>query len=492
MSNKNAYKPAHELATLIKDGQLSALSLMEETIERIKTRNPSLNAFVFTGFEEALESAREADVKVASGEKLGPLHGVPVAMKDLFDFKPGWVSTLGGVKALKDNVVDNQCAFTERMEAAGAIIVGKTNSPTFGFRGTCDNFTFGPTNNPFNTKHNSGGSSGGSAAAVADGLVSLAEGTDAGGSIRIPSAWCNTYGFKPSFGRSPILIRPNAFGASSPFIHMGPITRTVKDAVIALDVLCGPHAADPLAVIPKEDLQSHLGRNVRGMRVAFTEDFGIFPVDPEIRKGVRATADKLKAAGVSVENVDIDLGYSHFELAELWCRLMAPLNTHVLDSLKQSGVDLLDDPSQLPPDLLRWNDYVNNDLNIRNHYRDQGIRTEIFEKLQSVLGEYDAIISPTLACFPVVNETNGDTKGPTELNGEPVEPLIGWCLTYLANFTGHPAASLPAGLGSNGLPMGLHIMGRSGQDGDVIALSEALETLAPWDQHYEQCDNRDL
>lgn len=492
MKHTHAYKPAHELAKLIRTGELSALALMEETIDRIKVRNPSLNAFVITGFDDALDAAKKADQMVKDGAPLGPLHGVPVAMKDLFDFKPGWVSTLGGVKALENNVVENQCAFTERMEAAGAIIVGKTNSPTFGFRGTCDNFVFGPTKNPFNAERNSGGSSGGSAAAVADGLVSLAEGTDAGGSIRIPSAWCNTFGFKPSFGRSPILIRPNAFGATTPFIHMGPITRNVKDAVIALDILCGPHPADPLTVVPKEDLQSHLGKDVTGLRVAFTEDFGVFPVEPEIREGVRATAEKLKQAGVSVENVDINLGYDHFELGELWCRLMAPLNTHVLDSLEQAGVDLLENPEQLPPDLLRWNDYVNNTMSMRDYYRDQGTRSEIFEKLQRVFEDYDAIISPTLACFPVPNDTNGDTKGPAELNGEKVEPLIGWCLTYLANFTGHPAASIPAGLGSEGLPMGLHIMGKSGQDGTVIALSEALEKVAPWDQHYENCNSRPL
>lgn len=490
MSNEFAYTSAADLAELIRSGSLSPVTLMESTINRIKERNPSLNAFVVTEFDEAIQAAKRAEEMVRNGDKLGPLHGVPVAMKDLFDFKPGWISTLGGIKALESNRVENQCAFTERMEAAGAIIVGKTNSPTFGFRGTCDNKLFGPTNNPFDASKNSGGSSGGSAAAVADGMVPLAEGTDAGGSIRIPSAWCSTYGFKPSFGRSPILIRPNAFGATTPFIHMGPITRTVKDAALMQDVLSGPHPADPLTVVPKESMQSYLGNSVEGLKVAYTEDFGVFPVDPEIREGVRNTAERLRDAGVVVEEIDIDLGYDHFSLGELWCRLMAPLNTHVIDSLKQSGVDLLEDSDQLPDAVLEWNRYVENDMTMRDYYRDQGIRSEIFEKIQEALSEYDAIISPTLACFPVDNASDGDTKGPHELQGEKVEPLIGWCLTYLANFTGHPAASVPAGLGQAGLPYGLHIMGRMGEDGKVFSLSEALENVSPWLQHYEKCDSR--
>lgn len=180
-----------------------------------------------------------------SGDEVGPLHGVPTAMKDLFDFKPGWPTTFGGVRAFENFVADFYCAWAERMEAAGAIIMGKTNSPVMGFRGTCDNYMFGPTRNPFDLSRNSGGSSGGSAAAVADGLLPIAEGTDGGGSVRIPASWCGVYGFKQSYGRVPYTGRPNAFGSIFPFIFEGIISRTVEDAALGLNALSGYDPRDP-------------------------------------------------------------------------------------------------------------------------------------------------------------------------------------------------------------------------------------------------------
>src|SRR5205823_3575804 len=162
-------------------------------------------------------------------------------IKDLFDFKPGWPSTFGGIRALKDLKLDLSCIYAERMERAGAILLGKTNSPVMGFRGTCDNYLFGPSRNPFNVAKNTGGSSGGSAAAVADGLVPIAEGTDGGGSIRIPAAWCGVFGFKASFGRVPFVARPNAFGGDTPFLFEGTLSRTVEDAALGLTALTGYH-----------------------------------------------------------------------------------------------------------------------------------------------------------------------------------------------------------------------------------------------------------
>jgi amidase/aspartyl-tRNA(Asn)/glutamyl-tRNA(Gln) amidotransferase subunit A len=200
-----------ELAYRIRRRDLSPVEVVNATIEAIEADNDRLNAFVHVGFEEARERARAAERAVTSGDPLGPLHGVPTAMKDLFDFKPGWPTTFGGVRALKGFVPDFYCAWAERMEQAGAIIVGKTNSPVMGFRGTCDNPLFGPSRNPFDTSRNAGGSSGGSAAAVAAGLVPVAEGTDGGGSVRIPASWCGIYGYKQSFGRVPYVARPNAF-----------------------------------------------------------------------------------------------------------------------------------------------------------------------------------------------------------------------------------------------------------------------------------------
>ena len=274
-------------------------------IARIEARNPSLNALVFTAFDEAREGAQEAERALTSGEALGPLHGVPTAIKDLFDFKPGWPATFGGIRALQDFTVPGACTYAERMEAAGAILVGKTNSPVMGFRGTCDNYLFGPSRNPFDTTKNTGGSSGGSAAAVADGLLPLAEGTDGGGSIRIPAAWCGLYGYKASFGRVPYTARPNAFGSLNPFLFEGPLTRTVDDAALALDMLAGYDDRDPFALDDPTGFAGTTRRSITGWRIAYSPDFGVYPVDRRVAAVVERAVRAFEEAGAVVEQVDL-------------------------------------------------------------------------------------------------------------------------------------------------------------------------------------------
>ncbi|SUZ47829.1 uncharacterized protein METZ01_LOCUS683, partial [marine metagenome] len=194
LANELAYCSLTELARKISQRELSPVDVIDAFIERISARNPGVNSFVCEDFERAHDEAVKAEQVLANGGPVGPLHGIPVAIKDLFSSKPGTAMTMGGVRALKDNITQHRCIFSERIEQAGAIIVGKTNSPVMGFRGTCDNYLFGPSRNPFCLSKNTGGSSGGAAAAVADGMLPLAEGTDGGGSIRIPAAWCGVYG----------------------------------------------------------------------------------------------------------------------------------------------------------------------------------------------------------------------------------------------------------------------------------------------------------
>src|SRR5918912_2348065 len=255
-----------DLAARIRRRELSPVEAVDAAIERIEADNDRLNAFVYMGFDDARERAREAERTLTSGDELGPLHGVPTAMKDLFDFKPGWPSSFGGVRALKDFRPDFWCAWAERMERAGAIIVGKTNSPVMGFRGTCDNPLFGPSRKPFDTSRNTGGSSGGSAAAVAAGLVALAEGTDGGGSIRMPASWCGIYGYKQSFGRVPYIVRPNAFTGLHPFLFEGTLSRTVEDAALVTESLAGYDARDPFSLPEQSPLTSALRASIRGWR----------------------------------------------------------------------------------------------------------------------------------------------------------------------------------------------------------------------------------
>jgi Asp-tRNA(Asn)/Glu-tRNA(Gln) amidotransferase A subunit family amidase len=193
------------------------------------------------------------------------------------------------------------------MERAGAIIMGKTNSPTMGLRGTCDNFLFGPTRNPFDLRKNAGGSSGGSAAAVADGLVPFAEGTDAGGSIRIPAAWCNVVGFKASFGRNAVVMRPNAFGGAMPFMGEGPISRTVEDAALTLSVLAEYDARDPFSIESNEDFVAATRRSIKGWKIAYSPDLDVYPVAPEVRAVVDKAVEVFADAGATVERVKLGL-----------------------------------------------------------------------------------------------------------------------------------------------------------------------------------------
>jgi amidase/aspartyl-tRNA(Asn)/glutamyl-tRNA(Gln) amidotransferase subunit A len=481
---------ATEMAAAVRTGQVSPVELVDACIERILRRNPSVNAFVYQGFDDARERARAAAAAVTAGEELGPLHGVPTAIKDLFDFKPGWPATFGGIRALRDFTINARCAYAERVEDAGAIIMGKTNSPVMGFRGTCDNYLFGPSRNPFDTTKNTGGSSGGSAAAVADGLVPIAEGTDGGGSVRIPASWCGVYGYKASFGRVPFLARPNAFGGTDPFLFEGTLTRTVADAALGMTALAGYHPGDPLSLDEQVDFLGALARPIEGMRIAYTADYDVFPIDPRVTSVVRSAVAAFEDAGAHVEQVSLGITRDQRELSDLWCRLIMPINLQTFEGFKAGGIDIVrDHPDDLPPEYRRWLD-VGYRMSALEFVRDQEMRSEVYDAIQNVFADYDLIVGPTLACLPVDNASDGNTVGPSRINDVEVDPLIGWCPTYLFNFTGHPAASIPAGMSDDGLPVGMQIAGRRYADVDVLAASAAFEQIRPWADTYTRVRDR--
>jgi amidase/aspartyl-tRNA(Asn)/glutamyl-tRNA(Gln) amidotransferase subunit A len=494
LSDELAYISAHELAARIRHRELSPIEVVNAFIHRVEARNPSLNALVYVDFEGARARARVAERALMAGEQVGPLHGVPSALKDLFDFKPGWPASLGGIRALKHNIVNSYCAFCERMEArGGAVFLGKTNSSLMGFRGTCDNYLFGPTRNPFDLAKNTGGSSGGSAAAVADGLLPIAEGSDAGGSIRIPSAWCGVYGYKASFGRVPFLVRPNAFGAAdSPFIFEGPIARTVEDAAVALNVLSGYDSRDPFSLTePVDDFTAATRRSIRGLRIAYSPNLDVFPVDGKVAETVRRALSAFEEAGARVEEVKLGIERSQNELSDVWSRLYMLLNLQAIENMKRDGIDLFGKHREdFPPEYLGWVETTRR-MSGLDFFRDQAIRSEVYNAFQGVLNKFDLLVSPTLACPPVDNSNDGNTAGPSSINGVEIDPLIGWCLTYFVNFTGHPAASIPAGL-SDGLPVGMQIIGRRNADMDVLAASAAFERARPWHDSYKLCRERSL
>jgi amidase len=477
---------AATLAAKIRRKEVSPVEVMDAAIARIEKHNPAINALVILKFDEAREAAKAAETAIVRGDDVGPFHGVPIAMKDLFDYKPGWISTFGGIPALKNWVADRYCMFVERMEKAGAIFVGRTNAPVFGFRGVTDNYLFGPSRNPFDLTRNTGGSSGGSAGAVAAGLLPLCEGTDGGGSIRIPASWSGVFGYKPAFGRSPLVTRPDAFSGNIPFIFEGPISRTVEDAALAMTVLAGYDSRDPYAIEGEVDFMGALRGSVAGKTIAYTRDYGIFPVDPRVVAVVDKAVAAFEEAGARVEEVEIGIRRSQRELSDVWCRSVAPKQVAAIEGFKREGIDIRrDHHDDMPPELWHW-DEIGRRMTVTDHLADLAIRSEVFDALRSVLDRYDYLVSPTLACLAVENATDGNTLGPAEINGEPIDRLIGWCMTYLINYIGYPAATVPAGL-ADGLPVGMQIVGKRYADADVIAASAEFERLRPWMDTYRHC-----
>ena len=477
---------AASLAARVRRKDVSPVEVMEAAITRIEAHNSKINALIILHLDQARQSAKAAEAAIMRGDAIGPFHGVPIAMKDCFDYKPGWVTTHGGIRGLSNYVAKTSCMFVERMEKAGAIIVGKTNSPVFGFRGTTDNYMYGPSKNPFNLSKNTGGSSGGSAGAVAAGLLPLCEGTDGGGSIRIPASWCGVFGYKAAFGRVPLLPGPDAFGSVTPFIFEGPISRTVEDSALAMAALQGYDPRDLFALEGAVDFIGAMSAPIKGKRIAYTRNYGIFPVDPRVVAAADKAVKAFEEAGAHVEEVDVGIKRTQAELSDIWCRFVAAKQVVALESFKREGFDLRGNHhDDFPPEFWHW-DEIGQRMTATQLLEDQIVRSEVVRALQGVFDRYDLLVSPTLACLPVGNASDGNTAGPSSINGEKIDPLIGWCMTYLINFIGYPAATVPAGL-ADGLPVGMQIVGSRHDDAGVFAASAEFERRRPWIDTYQRC-----
>ncbi len=474
------YLSAAEIGREVNAGHISPTEVVRYFEQRIADGNGDLNAFVYTKFEEAEAAARQLEERLARGEDVGPFAGVPFALKDFLPSKKGWIHSHGGVKALiREDPVDSE--FTKAMEAAGGIAIGKTNAPAFGFRGTTDNHLYGPTCNPFDHLYNAGGSSGGSAAAVAGGLVPIAEGGDAGGSIRIPAAWCNLFGFKASVGTVPSVIRPDAWSATHPYCFNGGLTKTVEDSAILMSYMAHYDPRDPLSLDHgHRDFAELMKRPIEGWRIAYTPDFGMFPVEPEVAAVVENAAMAFKEAGAIVEPIDIRLPRALEEYTTIWLRSICVDTAIELELDRRNGFDLVKDfRDELPEAFVYWNDLASKG-GILDYYEFNTARTEILDAFVDVFEHYDILLSPTTCCLPPLNAEDGNTQGPDRINGQPVEPLIGFAQTFLANFSGHPAASIPAGFSENGLPIGMQIVGKKFKDEDIFAAAKTFEDLRPW------------
>jgi amidase/aspartyl-tRNA(Asn)/glutamyl-tRNA(Gln) amidotransferase subunit A len=473
------FLPAVELAARIRRRDISPVEVVAAYLRRIEERNPLVNAYTLVLADQAMEAARKAEAAVMSGEPLGALHGVPVAIKDLDDV--AGVPTSMGSLAVENRVPKQSATVVERLLAAGAIVLGKTNTPEFGHKGITDNLRFGPTSTPWAIGYNSGGSSGGSAAAVADGMAALAQGTDGGGSVRIPAAFSGTVGFKASFGRVPSVTRPDGFLWGHPLVHIGPLARTVGDAALMTAVTAGPHPRDGLS-LPQSgiDYLAAATRRLDAPRIAFAPRLGNFPVDPRVSQVIARAVDVLRAHGLAVDEREVDFKTDHYDLSLLWVRTIAIHYAAIATYWKSEGIDLVGEHGdRLTPQFRSMlTDY--NHITAVEHALDDVLRTRVLDGLEDVLEDYDFIVSPTLAIPPVKNAADRNTIGPVEINGSRVEPLIGWCMTYPINFTGHPAISVPAGLTPEGLPVGLQIIGRRHRDEEVLAMGALFEQMQPW------------
>lgn len=469
-----------QLGRLVNERAVSPVEVIRYFAGRIEERNPSINAFTYTKIDEALEEAEDMEKRLAKGEYCGPLAGVPVGLKDFLPSRRGWTNSHGGVASLiREDDADS--VFFQAARKAGAIALGKTNAPAFAFRGTADNKLYGPTSTPFKPGYNSGGSSGGSAAAVADGLILIGQGTDGGGSIRIPASWCGCFGFKASVGTIPSVCRPDAWTATHPFCFDGAITKTVEDSAVMLNHMAYYDARDPFSLPhPARDFTELMKKPVKDMKVGWTADFGLFPVDEEVRQIVHDAALRFAKTGARVEPVSFRFPRSAYEYAELWCRSICFDTATDMAAWKKEGFDLIGDHrSELPEEFIYWNEEIHK-AGVDDIRRMMEMRTEIYDAFLDVFRDYDLILSPVTICPPVKNTDDGNTKGPESVNGQKTEPLIGFCETFFANFSGNPACSIPAGLTSQGLPVGMQMIGRRFRDEDVLAAAWNFEQVSPW------------
>ena len=460
MSNDEiCFLPALTLASEIRNKRLSALEVVRAFLDRITRVNPALNAYVTVCESQALKDAALADKKLTEREQPGPLHGVPFSVKDLV-FTAGVRTTLGS--RIYENFIPKEDALAvSRLRAAGAILMGKTNTPEFGYKATTENLLFGSTHNPWNTQYTPGGSSGGAAAATAAGLSPLSVSTDGGGSIRIPASFCGVFGLKPTFGRVPALPGSGGWRTLS---HTGPTTRTVADAALMLDVMAGPDELDRNSLPATASALSGLAIPRRGLRLGYSANLGFAVVDPEIPPIMQKTFPLLEGLGHTVEMVDLDLKGAK-EIFEI---LVLAENASAHRAELEQKRDLMDKALAKFIELgfaISAADYIG-----ANCRRDQ-----LAARLADFFSRHDLLLTPTVAVppFPI-----GEV--PKEIAGVPIEPT-GWIpFTYPFNLTGNPAANLPCGMSSKGLPVGLQVVGPRHADALVLNLCAQFETAQPW------------
>jgi len=443
--------------------ELSPVEVTEAILRRIDRLNPHLVAFITVTVDVALAQARAAEQAYASGGNPGMLAGVPISIKDLTPTKG--IRTTRGSLLYQDWVPDEDPPFVERVYDAGAVLLGKTNTPEFGWKADSGNRIVGPTYNPWQLGKTAGGSSGGAAAAVAAGLGPLAQGSDGGGSIRIPSSFCGIFGHKPSFGLIP-QYPPSAFGDLS---HLGPMTRSVRDAALFLDATAGGHPRDRLSWSSGVDYLASIDGEVAGLRIAWSPDLGYATPDPVVREATEQAARRFEELGCHVDEISPPLDQPDDVWWKLWTSANAAI--HMEDFERVRGKL---DPGRLS--LIEFGRQLTGPEVALQQIR----RNAYYIGMQRFMERYDLLLTPTLAITAFVAGDNG----PADIAGKPMANPGDWtpyCAPF--NLTGQPAATVPCGFDKGGLPIGLQIVGRWHDDTTVLRAAAAFEAIAPWSQH---------
>ncbi len=448
---------ATELATLIRTRELSSLEVVEAHLDQIDRVNPKVNAIVTLTAERALAHATEADRALARGDAIGPLHGLPVAHKDL-ELTKG-IRTTFGSPIFRDFVPDEDALIVERLKNAGAITIGKTNTPEFGAGSQTYNEVFGETLNPYDTTKTCGGSSGGAAVALACGMVPLADGSDMGGSLRNPANFCNVVGLRPSPGRVPMW--PARAGWATMSVG-GSMARTVEDAALMLSVIAGPDPRSPISITEPGSLFAHsLARDFRGVRIAWSRDLRGLPVDPAVSAVIGAQRHVFESLGCEIADGEPDFTGADeaFHTLRAW-------------NYALNFGELLEDHRHEMKETVVWNIEKGQRLGGPDLARAEVQRTALFHRIRAFMGTHEFLICPVnqVPPFPV------EQRYVDQINGVKMDTYIDWMKScYYITVAGLPAISVPCGFTPDGLPVGVQIVGRHQDDFGVLQLAHAFE-----------------
>ena len=457
--------PASELAERIRDRSVSPVEAVDAALARIDELNPRYNAYLTVCHDGARAGAKVAERAITNGDELGPLHGVPVSVKDLLYTKG--IRSTGGSLVYQDFIPDTDAPLVARLRDAGAIIIGKTNTPEFGIIPTTENRLGEPCRNPWDSTRTTGGSSGGAAASAALGLGSLHIGSDGGGSIRIPSSLCGVFGIKPTLGRVPPYTKEwGGYGGWPTLSQAGPIARSVDDAALLLDVIAGPEPGDPFAIPPAPGSFRPRTTEQLGLKVAWSPDLGWAAVDPEIRAICEAAARCFQDLGCQVE--EADPGVAGDALLAAFGPIAAGGDAAIHEELlAEHQSDLTDYTERFLRGGLK--------VSAARYVRAEQTRTAIWQAFDEFLSRYDLLLTPTLAtaAFPI-------GEPPTSIDGVEARGNAWTPFTMMCNLTGQPAASVPCGWTSQALPVGLHVISRAFREKLIFQAARSFEEAHPW------------